>query len=140
MALLAKSHLSEVIGLKNDIVHKVFSCPNCKTEVTVSRYQVEGQLSIMCARCNMRYQVKGEELRDLNVKKNFGGFEVFSKGEAAQYVAPVPKDSYLQFVKDGLKWKSAAPAPKPAAPAGAPGAAAAAPVVPKPEGGASPAA
>lgn len=114
MAMLAKNHFSEVIGLKNDTVNKVFGCPNCKTEVTVSRYQVEGQLAIVCARCNLRYQVKGEELLDTNRSKNFAGFDVFSKGEAAQYTAPVPKDSYLQFVKDGMKWKAAAPAPKPA--------------------------
>ena len=63
---LAKDSLSEVIGLKNDIVHKVFTCPDCKTEVTISRYQVQGDLPIMCARCNMRFQIKGEELRDLN--------------------------------------------------------------------------
>jgi hypothetical protein len=130
MAFAAKNHLSEVIGLKNDIVHKVFSCPNCKTEVTISRYQVEGQLSIMCARCNMRYQIKGEELSDLSLVKNFGGFEVFGKGEAAQFVAPVPKDSYLQFVKDGMKWKAAAPAPKPAVAAAVPAAAGTAPGAP----------
>jgi len=136
MALLAKNHLSEVIGLKNDIVNKVFSCPNCKTEVTISRYQVEGQLAIVCARCNLRYQIKGEELRDMNTGKNFAGFDVFKQGEAAQFAAPAPKDSYIQFVKDGLKWKAAAPAPKPSAPA--PGAAPAA--APKPAEGSAPAA
>ena len=119
MAILAKDHLSEVVGLKNDIVHKVFSCPNCKTEVTISRYQVAGELSIMCARCNQRYQIKGEELRDLNAPSGFGGFQVFQKGDAAQMAQPVPKDSYLQFVKDGMKWKAPAPAPKPPAPAAA---------------------
>lgn len=141
-----KSHLSEVIGLKNDIVHKVFSCPNCKTEVTISRYQFEGQLSIMCARCNLRYQIKGEEIRDLSAVKDFGGFNVFSKGDAPQFVAPVPKDSYLQFVKDGMKWKAATPPPaaKPATP-GAPAAAPAAPKpaaapAPKPDEGSAPAA
>ena len=126
MALQAKNHLSEVIGLKNDIVHKVFSCPNCKTEVTVSKYQVMGQLDIMCARCNLRYRVKGEELRDFAAESNFAGFDVFTKGDAAQFATPAPKDSYIQFVKDGMKWKSAAPAPapKPAVAAGAAGTAA----------------
>ena len=132
MAILAKNQLSEVIGLKNDIIHKVFSCPNCKTEVTISRFQVEGELAIVCARCNNRYQIKGEELRDANTGKSFGGFQVFKQGEAAQFAAPAPKDSYIQFVKDGMKWKAAAPAPKPAA---APGAAPAAPAA-KPEGSA----
>jgi hypothetical protein len=146
MAWPIKSHLSEVIGLKNDIVHKVFSCPNCKTEVTISRYQFEGQLSIMCARCNQRYQIKGEEIRDMNPVKDFGGFNVFSKGDAPQFVAPVPKDSYLQFVKDGMKWKAAAPAPAvkpavaPGAPAAAPAPKPAAPPTPKPEDGSAPAA
>jgi hypothetical protein len=134
MAFAAKNHLSEVIGLKNDIVYKVFSCPNCKTEVTVSRYQAQGELPIMCARCNLRYQVKGEELRDTSVSQQFGGFDVFAKGDAAQFAAPVPKDSYLQFVKDGMKWKAAAPAPKPAA------AAPAAPPAAKPSEGPPPAA
>ena len=127
MALLAKNHLSEPIGLKNDTVNQVFSCPNCKTEVTVTRWQVKGELAIVCARCNQRYQIKGEELRDANTGKDFAGFEMFIKGDAAQFATPPPKDSYLQFVKDGMKWKAAAPAPKPAAPA-APAAAA-----PKPE-------
>jgi hypothetical protein len=141
MALAAKNHLSEVIGLKNDIVNKVFSCPNCKTEVTISRYQAQGELPIVCARCNLRYQVKGEELRDMSISQQFGGFDVFTKGDAAQFAAPAPKDSYIQFVKDGMKWKSAAPAPapKPAAAPGAPAAAApaaAAPAAPKPEGSA----
>lgn len=140
MAISAKNHFSEVIGLKNDIIHKVFSCPNCKTEVTVSRYQVEGELAIVCARCNNRYQVKGEELKDANTGKSFAGFQVFKQGDAAQFAAPVPKDSYIQFVKDGMKWKAAAPAPKPAAPA-APGAAPAAPASPaKPADGSAPAA
>jgi hypothetical protein len=143
MALAAKNHLSEVIGLKNDIVNKVFSCPNCKTEVTISRYQAQGELPIMCARCNLRYQVKGEELRDMSVSQQFGGFDVFAKGEPAQFATPAPKDSYIQFVKDGMKWKAAAPAPAPK-PAAAPGAPAApapapangAPASPKAEGAA----
>ena len=112
---LAKDSLSEVIGLKNDIVYKVFTCPDCKAEVTISRYQTQGELPIMCARCNMRFQIKGEELRDLNKERNFGGFKVFMKTDAAQKIAPVPKDSYIQFVKNGMK----AAAPAPAAPAAA---------------------
>lgn len=76
---LAKDSLSEVIGLKNDIVYKVFICPVCKAEVTISRYQTEGELPIMCARCNMRFQIVGEELRDLNKKLDFGGVKVFVK-------------------------------------------------------------
>jgi hypothetical protein len=125
---LAKDHLSEVIGLKNDIVYKVFTCPDCKTEVTISRYQTQGELPIMCARCNMRFQVRGEELRDLNKEKGYAGFKVYMKTEASQKAAPVPKDSYIQFVKNGMKAAApAAPAaPKPAAPA------AAAPAAPTP--------
>jgi DNA-directed RNA polymerase subunit RPC12/RpoP len=126
MAILAKNHLSEVIGLKNDIVHKVFSCPNCKTEVTVSRYQVQGELQIVCARCNMRFQIKGEELVDIGETQGFVGYKVFVKGDAAQMAQPVPKDSYGAFVKAGMKWAPAV-APKPAA---APGAAPAAPAAP----------
>jgi DNA-directed RNA polymerase subunit RPC12/RpoP len=113
---LAKDSLSEVIGLKNDIVYKVFTCPDCKAEVTISRYQTIGELPIMCARCNMRFQIKGEELRDLNKERDFGGFKVFMKTDASQKAAPVPKDSYIQFVKNGMKAAApAAPAPKPAA-------------------------
>jgi hypothetical protein len=119
MPLLAKNHLSEVIGLKNDIAHKVFSCPNCKTELAISKWQCQGELAITCSRCNLRYQIKGEELREFTVETKFAGLEVFTKGDAAQFAAPVPKDSYLTFVKDGMKWKAATPppaAPKPATP------------------------
>ena len=119
---LAKDSLSEVIGLKNDIVYKVFTCPDCKAEVTISRYQAQGDLPIMCARCNMRFQVKGEELRDLNKERDFGGFKVFMKADAAQKIAPVPKDSYIQFVKNGMKAAAPAPAVSAAKPAAAPAA------------------
>jgi hypothetical protein len=124
---LAKDCLSDVIGLKNDIVHKVFTCPDCKAEVTISRYQVQGELPIMCARCNMRFQIKGEEVRDLNKEKDFGGFKIFMKTDASQKAAPVPKDSYISFVKNGMK---AAPPAPPAAPK--PAAAPAAPATPPP--------
>jgi len=40
----------------------VFSCPDCRTDVTISRYQAAGELPILCARCNQRYQVQGQLL------------------------------------------------------------------------------
>ncbi len=98
MGLPAKNSLSDVIGLQNDIVFKVFTCPDCKTEVTISKYQALGELHIMCARCNSKYR---------------------------------PKDSYIQFVKNGMR---AAPLaqPKPPTAATAP--------APAPEASTSPAA
>ncbi|MES2201625.1 MAG: hypothetical protein V4498_05185 [candidate division FCPU426 bacterium] len=128
MALLAKDSLSPVIGLQNDIVYKVFTCPDCKTEVTISRYQVQGELHIMCTRCNSKYKIKGDQLIDLSQDKAFAGYKVFIKADAGQKAAPIPKDSYTQFVKNGMRSAPpAAPAaPKPAA-APAPAAAAPAP-------------
>ncbi len=107
MALLAKDHLAEPVGLKNDIVNQVFICPDCKTEVTISVYQVRGDLAIMCARCNMKWQIEGENLINPNAERNFGGFKVMVGADAAQKATPVPKDSYLAFINP--------PAPKPVA-------------------------
>lgn len=142
----AKDHLSDVIGLKNDIVFKVFRCPDCKTEVTISRYQAEGDLAIVCARCNCRYQIKGEQLLDENAEKAFfieryedgkprrqqTGYKVFMRLDAAQKAAPIPKDSFTLVMKPELAAPKvvprpagaapAAPAPKAAAPAPAPAA------------------
>ena len=122
----AKDHLSEVVGLKNDIVFKVFTCPDCKTDVTISRYQVEGELPIVCARCNCRYQIKGEQLWDDNKPKNYfierwddgkatkqgTGYKVFMHLDPTQKAAPIPKDSFTLVMKPQL----AAPKPAPAAP------------------------
>src|SRR5258708_1586191 len=91
MALQAKDYLKEIVGLKNDIVWKVFVCPECKTDVTISRYQTAGDLSIMCARCNARWQIKGEELMDMNKEKNFLDFKVFIKLDEVQKNPPKPK-------------------------------------------------
>lgn len=132
MPFAAKDFLGPVVGLTSDIAFRVFKCPHCKTEVTVSRWQAAGELLIMCARCNCRYDVKGDELIETAPSKAFAGYKVFVKGEPAQLAQPVPKDSYLQFVKDGMKWAKPAPppaaAPKPAAPA-----APAAPPAPAPD-------
>jgi hypothetical protein len=143
MAILAaKDHLSEVVGLKNDIVHAVFSCPQCKTDVTISRWQVEGSLPILCARCNSRYQVKGEGLLDQNRPMEFypehwqdgkptpqaTGYKVMVGLDATQKAAPLPKDSFTLVMKPEL---APQPAPAPAKPA--PAAAPAAAEAPKPE-------
>ncbi len=113
MGVSTKTCLSDVIGLQNDIVYKVFTCPDCKTEVTISRWQAAGELHIMCTRCNSKYRIKGEELLDISTEKTFAGYKVFIKTDAGQKAAPVPKDSYTQFVKNGMK---SAPPPAPAAP------------------------
>jgi hypothetical protein len=137
----AKDHLSDVIGLKNDIVFKVFTCPDCKTDVTISRWQTEGELPIVCARCNCRYSVKGEQILDANAERQYFierwqdgkptqtgiGYQVFMKLDAAQKAAPIPKDSFTLVMKPQLA--APKPAPKPAA---APGAAPATPPAPKP--------
>lgn len=134
-----KDHLSDVIGLKNDIVFKVFTCPECKTDVTISRWQTEGQLGIVCARCNCRYQIKGEQLLDENAPKNFyverwqdgkptqtgTGYKVYMKMDATQKASPIPKDSFTLVMKPQLA--APKPAPKPAAAPVAPAAPAAAP-------------
>lgn len=149
----AKDHLSDVIGLKNDIVFKVFSCPDCKTDVTISRYQTEGQLPIVCARCNCRYQVKGEQILDENVEKSYfverwqdgkptqtgTGYKVYMRLDPTQKSTPIPKDSFTLVMKPQLA--APKPAPKPAAAPGAPAAAApkpAAPAAPKPADGEAP--
>ena len=166
MALLAKNSLSDVVGLQNAIVNKVFTCPDCKTDVTISKWQLAGDLHIVCARCNSKYQIKGEELQvfdqpkayfpekitDKGIVRQGLGYKVFIKTDALQKATLPPKDSYVHVMKPNLAPKPVAPAlaPKPAgaAPvAGAPGVAkvavaapapAAAPVVPKPaEGGAA---
>lgn len=92
MALAAKDHLKEVVGLKNDVVHQVFICPECKAEVTISRWQVAGDLSIMCARCNARWQIRDGELLDMNeADKHFMGYNVFVKLTETQKNPPKPK-------------------------------------------------
>jgi hypothetical protein len=92
MSIQASEHLKPVVGLVNDIVHQVFSCPECKTEVTVSRWQVAGELAINCARCNARWQVKGTELLDLNVGQHaFQGLNVFVKLDEIQKNPPKAK-------------------------------------------------
>ena len=134
----ANKHLSDVIGLTNDIVFKVFTCPDCKTEVTISRYQTEGQLPIVCARCNCRYQIKGEQLLDENEAKTFymerwqngkpapidTGYQVYMRVDATQKATAPPKDSFLLVMHPELA-PPKPPARPPAAP-GAPGAPAAA--------------
>lgn len=120
-ALAAKDHLGAVLGLKNDIVNAVFSCPHCATDVTISRWQVQGELPILCARCNSRYQVSGADLLDLNRPLDYFperwqdgkptqqavGYKVMIGLDAAQKAAPLPKDSFTLVMKPEL-------APKPA--------------------------
>ncbi len=136
--LSAKDHLGSVIGLKNDIVHAVFTCPCCRTEVTVSRWQVAGELAILCARCNSRYQVRGEDLLDLNAPMEYfperwedgkpraqgTGYKVLVGLDATQKATAPPKDSYLLVVHPELAPKpappAAAPRPAPAVPGGSP--------------------
>jgi uncharacterized protein YbaR (Trm112 family) len=127
--LLAKPYLSEVLGLKNDIVFQVFTCPDCQTDLTISRYQAAGELPILCARCNHRYQIAGEQLlnpaadeaffpeRYLDGKAQpYGvGYKVMVGLDAAQKAAPIPKDSFTLVMKPELAPKPA-PAPAPAAP------------------------
>jgi len=128
-ALAAKDHLSEVVGLKNDIVNAVFSCPQCKTDVTISRWQVQGELPILCARCNSRYSVRGEALVDLNRPMEYfpehwqdgkptpqaTGYKVMVGLDAVQKATPLPKDSWTFVMKPELAPKPA-PAPAPQAP------------------------
>jgi hypothetical protein len=131
-ALAAKDHLSEVVGLKNDIVNAVFSCPQCKTDLTISRWQVQGELPILCARCNSRYQIRGEELLDQNRPMEYfpehwqdgkptrqaTGYKVMVGLDAVQKATPLPKDSFTLVMKPELAPKPApAPAPVPAKPA-----------------------
>jgi hypothetical protein len=147
-ALVAKNHLSEVVGLKNDIVHAVFTCPQCGTDVTISRWQVEGALPILCARCNSRYQIKGTELMDQNRPMEFfpehwqdgkptpqaNGYKVMVGLDAVQKATPLPKDSFTLVMKPELAPKpAAAPAPKaaPSAPSAAAPSGPAAPEAPK---------
>lgn len=132
-ALVAKNHLSEVVGLKNDIVHAVFSCPQCATEVTISRWQVEGALPILCARCNSRYQIQGLELLDHNRPLEYfpehwqdgkptpqaTGYKVMIGLDSVQKATPLPKDSFTLVMKPELAPKPA-PAPAVAKPATAP--------------------
>lgn len=126
--LAAKDHLNPVIGLKNDIVHAVFACPSCRTEVTVSRWQTAGELPILCARCNSRYQVQGAELLDLNRPLEYfperwedgkprpqaTGYKVLVGLDATQKATPLPKDSFTLVMHPELAPKPA-PAPAPAA-------------------------
>jgi hypothetical protein len=121
MAILVKDQFKEVVGLKNDIVWKVFVCPECKTEVTISRYQAAGDLPIMCARCNARWQVQGDQILDQNKDKSFMNFKVFIKLDEVQKNPPKPKPAAAPAAP------GAAPAAKPAAPATA------VPASPKPE-------
>ncbi|HXC63836.1 MAG TPA: hypothetical protein VNZ67_05730, partial [bacterium] len=121
-----KDFLSDVQGLKNDIVFKVFTCPDCRTDVTISRYQTLGQLPILCARCNHRYEISGEALlapapvaayqpetyQDGKPTAHGSAYKVYAGLDAAQKAAPVPKDSFLLVMKPEL-----APKPVPAAPA-----------------------
>lgn len=145
----AKDCFSDVIGLKNDIVFKVFTCPECKTDVTVSRYQHQGDLAIMCTRCNLRYSVRGEQVLDENQPREFYlerheggkptqlnlGYKVFMRLDATQKATAVPKDSFVNVMKPPVAKPVVAAAPKPAAaPGAAPAAAPAAPVAPKPAG------
>jgi hypothetical protein len=129
-----KDCLSEVVGLKNDTVFKVFTCPDCKTDVTISRYQAEGQLFIICARCNSRYQVRGDKMEDESTPRNHFferfeggkpvvqplGYKVFMKTDATQKATPIPKDSFVLVMKPQLAAPKPVIAPRPA---GAPGAA-----------------
>lgn len=140
-----KDCLSEVIGLKNDIVNKVFTCPDCKTDVTISRYQVAGELAIMCTRCNCRYMIKGDQVVDENVagreyylERHQGGkprqtdlgYKVYMRLDATQKVTAVPKDSFINVMKPPVA-KPPVAVPKPVA---APAAPAGAPAAPKTEG------
>lgn len=146
-AFAAKNHLSDVVGLVNDIVFKVFTCPECRTDVTISRWQTEGQLPIVCARCNCRYQVKGEQILDENAEKSYfierwqdgkptptgTGYKVYMRLDNTQKSTPIPKDSFTLVMKPQLA--APKPAPKPAA---APAAAAPSAPAPKPaDGGAA---
>lgn len=129
LPLQTKLFLSEVQGLKNDIVFMVFTCPDCQTDVTISRFQVEGQLPILCARCNQRYQIQGEQLLNPAALEAFFperylegkvtpygvGYKVYAGMDALQKAAPVPKDSFLLVMKPELAPKPAPVAPKPAA-------------------------
>jgi transcription elongation factor Elf1 len=141
-----KDCLSEVIGLKNDIVNKVFTCPECKTDVTISRYQVEGDLAIMCTRCNCRYQIKGEQVVDENVagrehyfekhvngkiEQQSEGYKVYMRLDATQKVTAPPKDSFINVMKPPVAKPVVAAPPRPAGAPAAPGAAPAA-AAPKP--------
>jgi hypothetical protein len=147
----AKDCLSEVVGLKNDIVFKVFTCPECKTDVTISRYQAQGELNITCARCNCQYRVKGEQILDENEAKQFFierwqdgkptqtgiGYKVYMRLDATQKTTPIPKDSFTLVMKPQLAAPKAPVAPRPA---GAPGAPAAPGAAPRPAGAPAPAA
>lgn len=150
----AKDCFSEVVGLKNDIVFKVFTCPECKTDVTVSRYQHAGELAIMCTRCNLRYSVRGEQVLDENSKerefymeRHEGGkptqtnlgYKVFMRLDATQKATAVPKDSFVNVMKPPVAKPVVAAAPRPAGAPAAPGAAPAA-AAPKPAAPAAPAA
>ncbi len=125
-----KDCLSEVIGLKNDIVNKVFTCPECKTDVTISRYQVAGELAIMCTRCNCRYQIRGEQVLDENlpnrehyferhvdgkIQQQDMGYKVYMRLDATQKVTAPPKDSFINVMKPPVAKPPVAVAPKPAA-------------------------
>ncbi len=140
---LVKDHLSDVVGLRNAIVDKVFSCPDCKSDVTISKYQVAGDFSIMCGRCNTRWQIKGENLINMNKERFFMlerhngvksveqpmGYKVYQGIDATQKAAPIPKDSFVLVMKPELAPKPAPGVPKPAA----------APAAPAAEGGPTPA-
>ncbi len=148
----AKDCLSDVIGLKNDIVAKVFTCPECKTDVTISKYQVAGDLAIMCTRCNCRYKIRGDQVLDENqagreyyLERHEGGkpsqtslgYKVFMRLDATQKATAVPKDSWVNVMKPPPpKPPVAAPAvpPKPAPVAGAGPVAPAVPPAPKAAG------
>ena len=127
----SQDFLSDVQGLKNDIVFKVFTCPDCGTDVTISRYQSLGQLPILCARCNQRYQIQGEALlapaplaayqpetyQDGKPTAHGDAYKVYAGLDATQKAAPVPKDSFLLVMKPEL-----APPSRPAtSPAGTSG-------------------
>lgn len=123
--LPASAYLSDVKGLKNDIVFKVFTCPDCRTDLTISRWQAQGDFPILCARCNHRHKIQGDSLLAMDAVATFEleswengkpsrlgqGFKVFAGLDATQKAAPVPKDSFLLVMKPEL-----APPPKPAAP------------------------
>jgi hypothetical protein len=149
----AKDLLSDVIGLKNDIVFKVFTCPDSKIKMTISRWQAEGQLAIVDGRSNIRYWIKGESVvQDEGVKEYYlersegkrcietnNGYKVFAGLGATQRTTAIPKDSFLLVMQPELaaapKPVAVPPAARPAgAPAvpGAPAAAAPKPAVPAP--------
>ena len=121
MAIATADHLKEVVGLRNDIVYKVFVCPECKTEVTISRYQVAGDLDVMCARCNAKWAIKGDEIKDLNDgDREFMGYKVYIKMDENQRNVPAPDERPANA--DGVTPKqaetaAAAAAAKAAAPA-----------------------